>query len=378
MTKTPVKGSTGSTTTSSSSNSNKKKKYEAFRQSCLERARHQRREYLRLERSILRRRKQLKGGGWTSSWKYQDDDDDQHHGGLRLRWHRLASTVAASGDTAAVLRTVQAAILAPGAPIDDDYTSTMEMEWTTDLDRLRQCYRSELEMTDDEWEDLLREVQEEIGREEEEEEEDCDDYEYCDGNGDDEEDDREHRLLEEVLEAERAEQAHWNDLGAEWLANKSAGKVDDDDETWDGGDDFAVVQCPICRDGKLDMLVSGENPLQYMMVCPRYRVGSCSMRLDVPSPSLSSSLSPSSLVRSHHPLEVLRRQLQDAHDEHAASGCPCPEMLDFRVVCSFSDDASYTSSFLPSCVGRPRQGRRALLQATCPACRGTKTVYAAG
>jgi hypothetical protein len=95
------------------------------------------------------------------------------------------------------------------------------MDWTDHVlgDLLRYAGDAAIagtfEMTDEEWAGLLREVQAEIDGSGSGGTPDSD----SDGEGWEEEDDGEHRLLEEALEAERAEQERWNDLGAEWLSS---------------------------------------------------------------------------------------------------------------------------------------------------------------
>jgi hypothetical protein len=100
------------------------------------------------------------------------------------------------------------------------------MDWTDHVlgDLLRDAGDADaaiagtFEMTDEEWAGLLREVQAEIDGSGSggtpDSDSDGEGWEEDDGGGG-----GEHRLLEEALEAERAEQERWNDLGAEWLSS---------------------------------------------------------------------------------------------------------------------------------------------------------------
>jgi hypothetical protein len=197
----------------------------------------------------------------------------------------------------------------------------------------------EFVMTNEEWLDLLRQVQDELDI-------DTDGVDNVDLNPDGWSETEEERLLEEA----RAEQAYWDGMAEEWMereggADLSKAPGTTTSELDDEGQSTEVV-CPVCQEACLSFVAnewdeaeqddanegSGCGP-SGSIVCPNHMDGSCSMRIDsVPLHSRTKGQDgdPTSSVVGQHAMETLRRRLGHLSYEHGGSTCTHP--LAFEVT----------------------------------------------
>jgi hypothetical protein len=222
----------------------------------------------------------------------------------------------------------------------------------------------EFVMTNEEWLDLLRQVQDELDI----------DWDGMDGNGCGANDSEGWSEAEDerLLEQARAEQAHWDGMAEEWMAREVEPDLSDDpsgkQSAWpasagqvtttsqleqvveeDARFATADVVCPVCQEARLslvtneceaaeanDALNATNGGVSGSIVCPNHMDGSCSMRIDnVPllrsgTSRLGQDGDPTSSVVGQHAMETLRRRL--GHLSYEVGGSTCTHPLAFEVT----------------------------------------------
>jgi len=234
-------------------------------------------------------------------------------------------------------------------------------------------------LTEEEFAELIEDVERELERGEDEEE---DRSEEVDGEALillEEELERRHRierdemlyLQEQIDDYERWREGKDHRLGS---GEELLGEADEDE---------LVVHCPICREANL-LAVSndadngdGRGTTAAVITCPNHMNGSCPFRIHLPDRSRQHPLMRVDGLRGT-PLLALEKALGGAIDRHAASPCPSPGALLFEVVVAeTTDGASAAVNFGNSYGhddsggdrgGRNTEGTLATLWAVCPAC----------
>jgi hypothetical protein len=215
----------------------------------------------------------------------------------------------------------------------------------------------EFVMTNEEWLDLLRQVQDELDT-------DLDGMDET-GHGVDLDPEgwsetEEARLLEEA----RAEQAYWEGMAEEWMAREEEPDLSDDPSGKQSSRSASAGQmtttsqleqveedvvCPVCQEARLSFVMNECEAAEASgalnatngcffgsIVCPNHMDGSCSMRIDnVPllrsgTSRLGQDGDPTLYVGGQHALETLRRRLSHLSYDHGGSTCTHP--LAFEVT----------------------------------------------
>jgi hypothetical protein len=199
----------------------------------------------------------------------------------------------------------------------------------------------EFVMTNEEWLDLLRQVQDELDI-------DLDGLDNVDLDPEGWSETEEARLLEEA----RAEQAYWDGAAEEWMAREEESDLSKapgttTSELDEEGQSTEVV-CPVCQEARLSFVMNEceaaeangalnatNGCVSGSIVCPNHMDGSCSMRIDnVPllrsgTNRLGQVRDPTSYV-GQHGMETLRQRLSHLSYEHGGSTCTHP--LAFEVT----------------------------------------------